>query len=165
MFDHVKNCVEYLIEEAKFAIDEASGEGTTPFHMACYGGHLHVVQYLSKKGANVHATNDWGCDAFQFVGLTISSNSSMMKDLCNYLQHDLSINLVRSQKQGHSILHKAAQKGNLHVIQWVAKGAGLSKDEKIQIGAADAGGYTPSQIWRKFNDDTKISTWMESLGW
>lgn len=164
-------------------MEEASGEGTLPLHMACFGGHLSVVQYLVEKwGANVHATNEWGCDAFQFVGLTIckpdsntiDANASAIRDLCNYLRHDCHVNLIRSQKQGHSIVHKAAQKGNRHVLQWVADpleagGAGLSKEEIILLGAPDLGGHRPSQIWRKFQgeevDCKSVAEWMESIGW
>jgi hypothetical protein len=138
--------------------------------MACYGGHLNVVKFFAEQAANVHATNEWGCDAFQFVGLTISKSTGEIRGLCNYLKYQLSVNLIRSQKQGHSILHKAAQKGNLHVIQWVADdsmggGAGLSAEEKKLVGSPDVGGYTPSQIWRKFNDDSQVAAWMETLGW
>lgn len=198
-----QNCVQYLVEEERYHVDEASGEGTLPLHMACYGGHLPVVKYLVGKGANVHASNEWGCDAFQFIGLTIRKPKSFdeariqvikrrtdtrdasasaadrataaVRDLCNYLRNVCKVNLIRSQKQGHSILHKAAQKGNRHVLRWVADplesgGAGLSKDELIQIGAPDMGGHRPSQIWRKFHHDKEengesVAEWMETLGW
>lgn len=172
-------------------MEEASGEGTLPLHMACFGGHLPVIQYfVEQQGAQVHATNDWGCDAFQFVGLTICKPKSKeaatitgdthtddasitrIRDVCNYLRHTCKVNLIRSQKQGHSILHKAAQKGNWHVLKWVADpveagGAGLSKEELTQMGAPDLGGHRPSQIWRKFHcqTDESIAKWMESLGW
>ena len=170
-------------------MEEASGEGTLPLHMACFGGHLPVVQYLVQQGADVHATNEWGCDAFQFVGLTIckpkskemtstgdaaatDTSTTRIRDLCNYLRHACKVNLIRSQKQGHSVLHKAAQKGNWHVLQWVADplqvgGAGLSKEELNQIGAPDLGGHRPSLIWRKFHGQTSesVAVWMESLGW
>ncbi|CAJ1951138.1 unnamed protein product [Cylindrotheca closterium] len=181
------NCVKYLIEKEGYQVEEASGEGTLPLHMACFGGHLPVVQYLVEQGADVHARNEWGCDAFQFVGLTISkptskemastrddtatvTNTTKIRDLCNYLRHACKVNLIRSQQQGHSILHKAAQKGNWHVLQWVADakeagGAGLSKEELTQIGAPDLGGHRPSHIWRKFHADESVAMWMESLGW
>eukprot|EP00980_Cylindrotheca_fusiformis_P000297 scaffold67_cov80-Cylindrotheca_fusiformis.AAC.4 len=147
--------------------------------MACYGGHLPVVQYLvatanANANDNIHEiTNEWGCNAFHFVGLTINDDETAIWNLCNYLYHELSMTkaLLQKQNQGHTILHKAAQKGNLHVIQWVADllpSCFLSKEEQKQIGSPDRhddGGYTPSQIWRKFNTDSSVADWMESLGW
>eukprot|EP00980_Cylindrotheca_fusiformis_P020358 scaffold7367_cov71-Cylindrotheca_fusiformis.AAC.1 len=76
------NCVQYLIHTSKFIGNETSGEGTTPFHMACYGGHLPVVQYLvvtanANANDNIHEiTNEWGCNAFHFVGLTINDDET-----------------------------------------------------------------------------------------
>lgn len=166
---HFKNCIKYLLQDAKFDVNEQSGEGTTPFHMACYGGHPEVAMYLAKHGANVHATNEWKCDAAQFLGMTISSSQSEVRKLCNFLK-DEGISLIRRQNQGHTILHKAAQKLNHHVIQWLANpsekdGAGLSKEEFDLIGAPDLGGHKASQIWRKFGGDEKVADWMESLSW
>ena len=161
-----QDCVEYLIQDCGFDMDEASGDGTTPFHMACFGCHLPVIQYLARKGVNVHKTNDWGCDAFQFVGLTICSNKSQIQQVCNFLKNELHLDLVRTQKQGHSVLHKAAQKVNVHVIQWLFHDAGLSMAEKQKLGAPDVGGYIPSQIWNKFGGDPKVAEWMETdCGW
>mmetsp|Transcript_46401 Transcript_46401/g.112484 ORF Transcript_46401/g.112484 Transcript_46401/m.112484 type:complete len:586 (+) Transcript_46401:79-1836(+) len=105
-----------------------------------------------------------------------TAKTTRIRDLCNYLRHACKVNLIRSQKQGHSILHKAAQKGNWHVLKWVADpiedgGAGLSKEElTTRLGAPDLGGHCPSQIWRKFHGQTgkdkeSVAEWMESLGW
>jgi ankyrin repeat protein len=146
--------------------------------MACFGGHLQVVKYLASRGANVHATNEWGCDASHFVGMTISKSYKEVRQLCNFLKHQLGINFTRSQDQGHTILHKAAQKRNQHVIEWLSddnyresiekekQGAGLTMKEKKEISAPDLGGYTPSQIWEKFSGDAEFAKWMrKSFGW
>lgn len=163
------DCIKYLLGNSNFTVDEPSGEKTTPFHMACFGGHLNVVKYLASQGANVHAMNEWGCDASQFVGMTISKSVSDVRSLCHFLKYKLGINFARTQYQGHTILHKAAQKCNRHVIQWLAdkskEGACLTKSETDQIGEPDLGGHLPSEIWRKFGGDAEFEEWMKSLGW
>ena len=70
------------------------------------------------------------------------------------------------QKQGHSPLHKAAQRQNRHVILWMAEadnevGAGFSPEERKQVGEADVGGHRPSEIWRSLGGDESFAEWMK----
>ena len=164
------NCIQYLLQEQEWDVDETSGEGTTPLHMACYGGHLHVVQHLHEQyGANLLAVNEWNCSMAHFVGLTIASSTREVFDLCNYLQqHGISFCTV--QNQGHTALHKAAQRRNRHVIQWMAMpkregGAGLSSCQLDQAGRPDIGGHKPSEIWQSAGGDDAFASWMQTLGW
>lgn len=150
-------CVEFLLEKQGHtiddtAIDEISGDGTTPFHLACFGGHFQVAKYLMDKGANVQATNEWGCSGAHWVGMTSSTDPSDVRKLCLLLKQ-AGVSFSKQQKQGHSALHKAAQKKNRLVIEWMAEssdhgGAGLSIEEKEQAARPDVGGHTPSEIWR-----------------
>ena len=163
------NCVEYLLQSDNFDVNEANGEGTTPFHMACYGGHPKTAKYLAKQGANVHLCNQWNCDASQFLGMTISNSTSEVRELCKFLK-DRGLSFTRKQNQGHTILHKAAQKLNRHVIQWLADpsergGAGLSEEQFEQIGVPDLGGHKASEMWRNFGGDASFEDWMKTFGW
>lgn len=166
---HLK-CVQYLVEDHKNLVDDVSGDGTTPFHMACFGGHVDVATYLIEKGANVLATNEWGCGATHWVGMTQKKSKEEIRRLCNLLQSK-GASFVARQKQGHTALHKAAQKLNGHVIEYMAQssgdgGAGLTTDQKIQVGLPDQGGHTASDIWRSVGGEEHFAKRMQDeWGW
>jgi ankyrin repeat protein len=162
--------VKFLVEEQGNSIDEISGDGTTPFHMACFGGHCEVAEFFIGHNANVRAVNDWGCSAAHWAGMTISKEVAQVRQLCNVLQK-AGVSFSERQKQGHSCLHKAAQKLNRSVIEWMAEssdqgGANLSAEERKQAGRPDMGGHTPSDIWRSVGGGNEFAKWMEEkLGW
>lgn len=198
------DCIKYLLEfhtrsdAATNAIhkmvNEKSGDGTTPLHMACYGGHPDVLEYLVQQGANIHAMNEWGCAAAHWAAMTISQSRESIRQLCRAIQKHNSAAVstrkdegssscfVKKQSQGHSPLHKAAQKLNRHVIEWMAQekessesvddnvtggGAGLSWAEKRAAGGPDDGGHLPSDIWMSFGGDANFANWMKKHceGW
>ena len=173
-------------------INERSGDGTTSFHMACYGGHPKVIRYLIELGAKVNECNDWGCSSAHWIAMTISTNRSNICECCQILQQS-GVNFTTKQSQGHSPLHKAAQKKNPHVIEWMASstpaamtnagkscddddeklqqpqpaGANLSQEEMIAAGGPDDGGHLPSSIWLSVGGDPSFAKWMKgvSIGW
>jgi hypothetical protein len=162
-------CVRYLVEEAKHPIDEASGEGSTPLHMACYGGQAAVAKYLIDHGADALSSNEWGCNAAHWAGMTISKSASNARELCTLLKVHC-VSFVEKQQQGHTALHKAALRLNEHVIQWMADpldvgGAGLSKGEVEAAGCRDLGGHCSSDIWRNVGGRADFAKWMQGLGW
>jgi ankyrin repeat protein len=180
------DCIQYLLQDTnrhhlhhqqpKFhelhPVDERSGEGTTPLHLACYGGHPTAVKYLIEEhGANVHAKNDFGCSCAHWAAMTISKSESDVRELCSYLLKEQGLSFVETQGQGHTALHKAAQRCNRHVIQWMADpiskgGAGLSPSEIEQAGTPDQGGHRPSEIWKIMGGDDDFSAWMKTtMGW
>jgi hypothetical protein len=158
------NCIQYLLQKGHY-VDETSGDGTTPLHMACYGGHAHVVEFLIANGANVHETNEWGCGCAHWAGMTQSKSCDDVRALCQVLKtKEVSFHIP--QKQGHSPLHKASQRQNRHVIEWMAEaadqgGAGLSPLERRQASEADFGGHRPSEIWRSLGGDESFAEWMK----
>jgi hypothetical protein len=162
--------VKFLVEEQGNSIDEISGDGTTPFHMACFGGHCEVAEFFIGQNVNVRAVNDWGCSAAHWAGMTISKEVAQVRQLCNVLRK-AGVSFSERQKQGHSCAHKAAQKLNRSVIEWMAEssdqgGANLSTEEKKQAGRPDVGGHTPSEIWRSVGGGDEFAKWMEEkLGW
>jgi Ankyrin repeats (3 copies) len=166
---HLK-CVQYLVEDQKHLVDEVSGDGTTPFHMACFGGHVNVVNYLIEKGADVLATNEWGCGATHWVGMTRCNSETEVRRLCGLLQSRGAC-FVTPQKQGHTALHKAAQKLNRHVIEYIAQssdegGAGLTAEQRIQVGRPDQGGHTASEIWMSAGGEEDFAKRMnDEWGW
>jgi ankyrin repeat protein len=157
--------MQYLIEQEKVAVDCPSNDGTTPFHLACFGGHLAAIHYLLSKGANVLQENDWGCSAAHWVAMTKSTDRENIRQLCNLLK-SRGVSFTDRQKQGHTALHKAAQRQNRHVIEWLAEsrdegGAGLFDEEKRRCSQPDDGGHTPAEIWLSCGGDKDFADKMK----
>jgi len=176
------HCIRYLLDAqlaahthenahknlhtARHTVDERSGEGSTPLHLACYGGHPAAVKILVEDyGADPKATNDWGCTCAHWAVMTFSNSESSVRDLCGYLSKTCGISFTAVQGQGHTALHKAAHKRNEHVIRWMAEYVvGSNSNEKA--GAPDLGGHKPSDIWRNMGGDATFAAWMKtSMGW
>lgn len=159
------DCVRYLIEKRGDAVDARSGDGTTPLHMACFGGAPSVVEYLTKQDAKVGAVNDWDCNAAHWTAMSQSEDHEEVITLCQVL-HKAGVSFVSVQKQGHSALHKAAQKQNRHVVEWMAKpkelgGPALTEKERDQASKPDTGGHRPSNIWSAAGGDSTVADWIK----
>jgi len=165
------DCIKYLIQEQGHKVDEISGDGTTPFQLACFGGHYEAMKVLLETFhcSATHA-NDFGCNAAHWLGMTKQTNAKVARKMGRLLQKH-NVNFAERQSQGHTIVHKAAQHKNRHVIEWLAKssedgGAGLSDQEKEIAGKVDDGGHTPSYIWKSVGGDEAFGSWMQQeMGW
>jgi len=167
------DCIQFLLEKKQYKhlcheVDEKSGDGTTPLHLACYGGHPITVRYLIETyGADVSIINDWGCSCSHWAAMTISKSIDSIRELCRYLYQVCEISFVTMQGQGHTALHKAAHRQNRHVIKWMAEpeysgGAGLQQEDKIKAGE----GHKPSDIWTSMGGDKDFAEWMiHDMGW
>lgn len=163
------NCVKYLVNEHKCNINVPSGDGTTPLHLACFGGHQHVVEYLIANEANPKATNDWNCSAAHWVAMSKSKEKDALWGICNLLKRQGSEVFAEKQNQGHTPLHKAAQKKNRHVIEWLMAadsvgGAGLTEEHWAKMGQPDDGGHIPSELWSNAKGDDDIGKRLRERG-
>ncbi|KAL9181275.1 hypothetical protein ACHAXT_010080 [Thalassiosira profunda] len=117
-------------------VDVPSGDGTTPLHMACYGGHPSTVRHLVETHrADISTTNEWECGAAHWAAMSLGSDGTdKALELCAYLK-ERGVDFTARQKQGHAPLHKAASRKNRHVIEWMA--TAFSAEEKRAMGAPD----------------------------
>ena len=155
------------IDDAPYDVDVSSGDGTTPLHMACYGGHPDAVTHLIEKhSANVHALNEWECGTAHWAAMSLGNEGTdKVIELCNYLKVR-GVNWVQRQKQGHTPLHKAASRNNRHVIEWLATSTLFSEEERKVMGAQDVGGNSPSDIWLSVGGEEEFGLWMkEKWNW
>lgn len=156
-------------------VDITSGDGTTPLHLACYGGHLEVIQYLIEdRKADIYRTNDWECGIGHWIAMSIQSNHEELMNIFNYVKclvGEKSFEVFGSvQKQGHSSVHKAAQKLNRKVIEWLAQESKSCQhwtaEQRVAAGAEDGGGNKPSKIWFRMGGSEEFSNWMkEECDW
>lgn len=157
-------CLVYLLQQ-DHAVDETSGDGTTSFHLACFGAHLDAMKCLLDHGADPLKANDWGCTAAHWIAMTKCDSAPAVSECCQFLQQ-LGVSFLTPQSQGHSPLHKAAQRQNRHVIEWMAGEAGLSFSQKQVVAKPDQGQYTPSDIWKSVGGDKLFGEWMKhEMGW
>ncbi|GBG33725.1 Ankyrin repeat domain-containing protein 1 [Hondaea fermentalgiana] len=105
--------VQVLVEEFRVDMNACMKEGTSVFHYAVYGDAQHVCEYLRARGADVHHINQHGCNAAQWAALT--GSCAMFRYLASSCGLDLN---VRS-KNGHTVLHKTAQRGHLDACRWL----------------------------------------------
>eukprot|EP00587_Corethron_hystrix_P004023 CAMPEP_0113303472 /NCGR_PEP_ID=MMETSP0010_2-20120614/3878_1 /TAXON_ID=216773 ORGANISM="Corethron hystrix, Strain 308" /NCGR_SAMPLE_ID=MMETSP0010_2 /ASSEMBLY_ACC=CAM_ASM_000155 /LENGTH=419 /DNA_ID=CAMNT_0000157483 /DNA_START=765 /DNA_END=2025 /DNA_ORIENTATION=- /assembly_acc=CAM_ASM_000155 len=166
-------------------VNVQTGDGTTPIHLAAYGGHVDAVRLLVHAGADISMKNAWECHVGHWAAMAVVQDdghgvlsSSSIVDVCQFLAlHGVKFHVP--QKQGHTCAHKAAGAVNIQVLQWMAAkadegGAGLSEEERSEAGAPDKGGNRPSDILEAVaaGDDEKggvvckIVQWMrEEMGW
>ena len=147
------------------SVNIISGDGTTPLHMACYGGYASTVKHLVEKHAsNALAMNDWNCGAAHFAAMSLGNEGAdAVIALCEYLKHDCGVYFTSRQKQGHTPLHKAASRKNRHVIEWLARETKLSTKEDMEdLGGVDDGGNSASSIWLSVGGDEDFGQWMKN---
>jgi hypothetical protein len=173
--------VKYLLDSSSASptssksndVNVESGDGTTPLHLACYGGHYETIQYLIERNADLYKTNEWNCGVGHWIAMSIQTNREEIFCILNYIKtlvKDKSFDLFgRAQKQGHTSVHKAAQKLNRHFIEWLAAEVTSSEwtlEQREEAGRKDDGGHKPSEIWSQMGGSIEFSTWMkEEYGW
>ena len=168
--------IQYLLNSAhshsKPDIDVISGDGTTPLHMAFFGGHLEAIQCLVENKADIYKQNEWECGIGHWIALSIQSDHDCLVQILNYMKGLVDGGSTFElfgvvQKQGHSAVHKAAQKRNKVVIKWLADEASSWAPEQRDIaGGKDACGNKPSDIWVQMGGDECYSKWLkEECGW
>jgi len=88
-------------------------DDTTPFHYAVYGGQPEMCRLLVQFGADPHSLNDHGCNAAQWAALTGSIA------VLEFLVTEYELDLFIRNKNCHTILHKAAQRGHEPMCRWL----------------------------------------------
>ncbi|KAL7519941.1 hypothetical protein ACHAWX_004695 [Stephanocyclus meneghinianus] len=105
--------VEYLIARCNVDIEARTLDGTTSFCWAAWQGHLSVMKFLYKNGCEVNSENSFGCNAV----LWCSQGAATPEILTWLFESNADFNLVNDN--GHSALHKAAQRGNIPACKWL----------------------------------------------
>ncbi|XP_064628158.1 ankyrin repeat domain-containing protein 17-like isoform X2 [Lineus longissimus] len=114
---------------------------STPLMEAAQEGHLDLVRYLLKSGANVHAQTGTGDTA-----LTYACENGHTEVARVLLEHGA--NLEHESEGGRTPLMKAARAGHLCTVQFlISKGAGVNRttstNDHTVLSLACAGGHLP----------------------
>ena len=164
--------IQFLLSASnKYDVDVLSGDGTTPLHMAFYGGHLEAIKCLIDNKAKIYKKNEWECGIGHWIALSIQTDNERLVDILNYMKELVDGKSYRIfglvQKQGHSAIHKAAQKLNITVLKWLAEeAASWTPEQQNAAGGEDACGNKPSTIWLQMGGDKTFSAWIiDKCGW
>lgn len=107
--------VRYLVEECKVDKDAVTSDGTTAFCWSCWQGHDEIMRYLFVSGANISIKNSFGCNA----ALWYSQSSACELDTIQWLNSVLGCQMWCVNHNGHTMLHKASQRGNKEICRWI----------------------------------------------
>eukprot|EP00928_Gymnodinium_smaydae_P046892 TRINITY_DN31266_c0_g1_i1.p1 TRINITY_DN31266_c0_g1~~TRINITY_DN31266_c0_g1_i1.p1 ORF type:complete len:527 (+),score=94.28 TRINITY_DN31266_c0_g1_i1:221-1801(+) len=139
-------------------VDVATADGTTALNWAAWQGQVEAVELLLRHGADVTAVNTYGCDCALWACQSPAEPERVLA-VCHLLASPgdggLGLNFDRVNNNGHSCMHKAAQRGNRSVCEWLversecAAAAGrLPVPLRAEHVKADWEGHTPSQLAR-----------------
>jgi ankyrin repeat protein len=95
-------------------LEATTRDGTTAFGWACWQRHLDVMVYLHQEGCMVDGVNCFGCSPVLWCsqGCTGDGLAALQwLQACGCDMH-------RVNNNGHSVLHKAAQRGQHTVAEW-----------------------------------------------
>ena len=123
-------------------------DGTTPIHLAAFGGHLDCCKRLREAFRGLMAPgdelalkdkNDWGCDIVHWAAM--GGHVPILQWL-----HGLCLDFLHPQQEGHTVLHKAAQRGHDEALRWLLEFPLASSEARCKASAPDTAGFTPAEI-------------------
>ncbi|CAK9077200.1 Espin (Autosomal recessive deafness type 36 protein) (Ectoplasmic specialization protein) [Durusdinium trenchii] len=110
--------VRYLVEQVHATVDPETSDGTTPLCLAAYQGHLETCRYLRGAGANVLTVNSFGCNLAMWIAQGVDR-----VDVAEWAL-GLGVNFDAINHNGQGPLHKAAQRGNARLVNWLVSKVG-----------------------------------------
>jgi len=136
-------------------LEAKTRDGTTAFGWACWQRHLEVMECLHQHGCDIHVLNSYGCSPVLWCSQ--GTNGNGLKALQWLRDRECNMKLVNHN--GHGVLHKAAQRGQRDVAEWLVRDEcnTLTKTRKTDMGAKDRNallalvgpdieGYCPSDL-------------------
>mmetsp|Transcript_3622 Transcript_3622/g.6611 ORF Transcript_3622/g.6611 Transcript_3622/m.6611 type:complete len:338 (-) Transcript_3622:14-1027(-) len=138
--------LDYLLALSSGSPDKATFDGTTPLHLACFGGSTATAQRLLEAGACADMVNQWGCSAVHWAAM--GGSVAVLSMLA-----EKGADFGALQKEGHSPLHKAAHRGHLDAVAWLLNGPYSGAEARSLASQRDTSGLRPSDIARVTGQD------------
>ncbi|KAH6842243.1 ankyrin repeat-containing domain protein [Chaetomium sp. MPI-CAGE-AT-0009] len=128
------NSVQFLIA-AGASVDEVTEEWETPLWLACLYGHLDVVEWLVKKGANVNYARSISQPPSTCTHPAAENESPELVQC----PHSRDADVVSCEVEGASPLWIASQEGHTKVVKFLL-------EHKANVNAVDENGWPPLTI-------------------
>ena len=146
-----RTVLDWLIKTHVVDIDAPTFDGTTPLHLAVLGCHASLVRFMVERlGADPGKRNRWGCDLSHWLGLTTCEDAQRVEATCVEVFERLGLGIDVVNQEGHSVLHKAALKGNGVLLKWILARFGRAGRRRLEAAAKpDAKGNTPMDLARR----------------
>ncbi|GFQ77336.1 hypothetical protein TNCT_578431 [Trichonephila clavata] len=100
-----------ILLKNKAKINAFTNVGLTPIHLAAVKGHTSVVKLLLENGANAKVTDNKNRNSFEMA--VAHGDVEVVK----LLLQEKNININDKANDGFSLLHIAAQEGNLNIVK------------------------------------------------
>lgn len=154
-------------------VDVRAGDGTTPLHLALYGGHVETAGVLVEHGADLELPNDWGCAAAHWAAMCTQKASTARHPCQDGSDESAAVEepedgalavatlrwvvraagdestarrlIVTRQHSGHTAMHKAAQRGNRAACEYI-----LAAFPSPAHAEPDDAGHRPSEVAAAF---------------
>lgn len=136
---------EWLVNEHALKPTSITKDGTSPLHLAAWGGSREMCIWLVSMGANLEYRNKWKCNCVHFACLAGNI------EVCKWLRSQ-GVDFSTVNNQGHNALHKAAYGGHQELCQWIQDVVGLDLSCEIE----DSRGQTAIDLARKAGHSTLV---------
>jgi len=149
--------VKYLVSNcADVDINATTQDGTTAFCWASWQCHLHIMRFLRDAGCDIHAENSFGCNAV----LWTAQGDATVETLSWLRQAGMNFYTVNAN--GHTALHKAAQRGSITACKWIVD-TFMRDDPRVLIFIGpDAEGHCPSDLC-SMDGHKELAEWMQTI--
>mmetsp|Transcript_98746 Transcript_98746/g.226904 ORF Transcript_98746/g.226904 Transcript_98746/m.226904 type:complete len:524 (+) Transcript_98746:47-1618(+) len=163
-----------LVVESGCHKDQGTTDGTTALHWAAWQGQLDMIRWLASEeggACSVRRKNSYGCDAAMWCCQGVGGVA------CCELLRSLGLDFTATNSNNHSVLHKAAQRGNWPIVRWILarcsqreEFTGLGNMGSVEPGwlsaaalfGKDSEGLRPSQLAAS-EGHHELSTWLAQL--
>lgn len=121
--------IQALVEENPDLVNVKDQEQSTPLHRAAEAGHLKIVKYLIKEGAEVNAWNNAHQNPLLYAAYKGHSEivNYLLENGAEYRERDI---------YGRNVLHYPSREGHPKVVEILVK-------KGLDISQEDRGGVTP----------------------
>jgi ankyrin repeat protein len=140
----------YLVERGADA-KLTTPDGTTTVMWAMWHAHVEVTKFLVEEcGVSLFDENTFGCNVCHFIGL-----SGCVDSMAYYIASGG--DAKKTNVQGHNILHKAAWKGNVRLMEFLCEKGGLGAEDFDKV---DSRGFKPIDVARLNGEEATVA-WIE----
>eukprot|EP00924_Labyrinthula_sp_SR-Ha-C_P001111 augustus_masked-scaffold_7-processed-gene-13.14-mRNA-1 protein AED:1.00 eAED:1.00 QI:0/-1/0/0/-1/1/1/0/331 len=147
--------VDYLVDSNLEKLSFETSDGTKPIHFAALSCNYKLLESFStREDVDFLATNSWNCKLCHFIGLTTEKNEIRITKTLEvvfrtYKQLNSETSFRSLNKEEHSILHKAATKGNLTILTWIKQHFSITQIK--DLCRKDKAGNNPSDLATRCN--------------